>query len=146
MHYNDIINYVGNLSKRICTIFNIVPPTIKILVDPGQEFNGAMIPKRNRTNMYIELTIPHTIDFPRDKAEITAIIIHEHCHYQHSMQLSNSARMDSLRLYMQNSRKRREDEEQTWTCTKRTARKLNLWTKDIFKKIQENKYTEHLTF
>ncbi len=144
--YDDILFFVQNLSEKICKIFNIPLPKIYILISRNGDFNGGMTPRRNKSKIFIDLVIPHNVTLEKHRAIITAITIHEHCHYYDSLQMTAKEREISMNIYMNDSNKRKVDEQRTWQCTKKIAKLLKVWTKDLYKEVKQCSYTSNITF
>lgn len=145
--YGNILNFVHSLSKKICNYLQIPVPRVYIYVaqDTG-DLTGAMAPKPKESEMYIELLIPHDITLKRDKALLTAIVLHEHCHYYDSIRMTRIARQKSIKAYANSAYKRRLDEKRTWRCTKRLAKKLGLWSYAIFTEISRCEFASEITY
>lgn len=144
--YNDILLYVQNLSERICRFLDIPLPNIYVRITQNEDFDGGMTPKRNRTEMFIDLCIPQNTSLKKHRAILTAITIHEHCHYYESVQMTAEARQKSLDEYLKDNQKRKADEQRTWRCTKKVAQHLNLWSKAVYNEVKQCAYTSHITF
>lgn len=134
------------LSVQACSLLNVPQPVIQIILCAGKDFDGGMHSRYKKEKMYIELKLPHTLKFQKDKLLIAAITIHEHCHYKDSFEMTPKERKKSLDEYLNNQHKRAADEKRTWRCTKKVAKNLGLWTKKFFKEVKTCEYASELTF
>lgn len=96
--------------------------------------------------MYVKIFVPHSVNLKKHKMILTTIIIHEHCHYVDNYNMSIKERAESSNAYIKDPNARKIDEMRTWRSTKRVAKELGIWTKELFDEIKQFHFSSRLTF
>lgn len=144
--YNDVLTFIQNLSEQICKMFNVPIPKVYIVITDDEKFSGEMSSTQRTSAMYVKIFIPHSVNLKKHKTILTVITIHEHCHYINDYNMSIKERIESSNAYIKDPNALKIDEIRTWQHTKKVAKDLGFWTKELFKEIKQFKFSSRLTF
>jgi len=143
----EVFLRVKELSDKIDDLYDINPVIKLRFFSKDIEMNGSCIVTYQKTNMYIELNIPHDLKMTRsNKVLLDVMLLHEYCHFIEALGLTGPERKSSSDLYNRKPQEKTRDEKKTWRQTKKLAQALGLWDRKFYNAVNSCTYVSDLTY